>query len=174
MRCEVKLRWEFDAHGKQLQDVSEHVFGEPISDLQLLELRVRQAQKALINPSMDFKQWLAWEGDGMWAARAKPDELRFTPNVVVLELHGAPVGMTMVDLPGLIQSTANAEHSSDIDTVAARTPAAAAVCSDGASALSASRADIQNNPLIPKYAGHDGALHQPQQRHHHRRHVHRV
>jgi hypothetical protein len=33
------------------------------------------------------------------------DALKFTKNVVVVEIWGAPVNLTLIDLPGIIQST---------------------------------------------------------------------
>ncbi len=49
--CIVKIRSEVDAAGQKLKQVKEELFGPTISDKQDVEMRVRLAQKAVLNPS---------------------------------------------------------------------------------------------------------------------------
>ena len=43
--------------------------------------------------------------DGSLAHAPQKEALKFTKNVVVVEIRGAPVNLTLIDLPGIIQST---------------------------------------------------------------------
>jgi len=72
------------------------------------------AQHALLNPSKnctDVAEDAFKEAAGSWTAtqsEAEPDECSFTEDVVVLEVAGAPVNLTVIDLPGLIQADVKA------------------------------------------------------------------
>jgi hypothetical protein len=57
-----------------------------------VEKAVRLAQAALLAPPPDM------------AAAGPNEQLKFTRNVVVLEIRGAPVNLTLIDLPGIIQN----------------------------------------------------------------------
>jgi hypothetical protein len=58
-RCTLKLRKEFDDHSlERLSSVDEKQFGEPLDKTELVELGIRRAQKALLNPSTNFEDFL--------------------------------------------------------------------------------------------------------------------
>jgi hypothetical protein len=57
-----------------------------------VERAVRAAQASLLAPPPD----------AVGAAAGQP--LKFSRNVVVLEVRGAPVNLTLIDLPGIIQN----------------------------------------------------------------------
>ena len=49
--CSIKIRSKVDARGDKLRNVSVHQFGELITRTEEVELQVRRAQKAVLNPS---------------------------------------------------------------------------------------------------------------------------
>ncbi|KAJ3183982.1 hypothetical protein HDU85_001833 [Gaertneriomyces sp. JEL0708] len=106
--CNVKLRYEYDSHGRPLKAMKEVVLGKEITAKEDVDITVRRAQKALLNPSKDPAQYLHYNfDDSSAAARDKEgasNELKFVKNVVCLDIHGAGVNLTLIDLPGIIRT----------------------------------------------------------------------
>ncbi len=97
--CRFKLRKEFDdERNERLLEVSEVEFGAPVSDPSLVEERLRRAQKALLNPSSPLAHFLTCDLSQDPKEEAASNRLKFTQNLVVLEVHGAPVDLTLIDL----------------------------------------------------------------------------
>ncbi|KAJ3104555.1 hypothetical protein HDU97_009067 [Phlyctochytrium planicorne] len=120
-RCSVKLRMEFDSTGVALKGPKEIMFVEEIKNPDDVELAVRRAQKALLNPSSDPLKYLtAVFDDRTIAARdneAKSNELKFTKNVVCVDIRGAGVNLTLIDLPGIIRSVDRKEDVAFIEMI---------------------------------------------------------
>ncbi|KAJ3251282.1 hypothetical protein HK103_002552 [Boothiomyces macroporosus] len=97
--CVVKLRKEYDANGMELSNIQETVFAT-LTSPNGLDDTILQAQKALLNPSVPISE----------IKKADPkldrddNELMFSQNVVCVEITGAKVDLTLIDLPGIIQS----------------------------------------------------------------------
>lgn len=95
--CTMKLRYEYDAKNVKLGRVREEQFGPVLQGKSELETWVRRAQKALLNPSKKPTQFLDSQVDRGTAGAEAPllpaaagdkNELKFTRNVIVLEIQG--------------------------------------------------------------------------------------
>lgn len=119
--CTVKLRYEYDSAGRPLKAVKEVIFGREITEKEHVEIMVRRAQKALLNPSADPARYLDYTFDDSTAAardkEAASNELKFIKNVVCLDIRGAGVNLTLIDLPGIIRSVDKREDTQYIDLV---------------------------------------------------------
>ncbi|KAL2911333.1 hypothetical protein HK105_209197, partial [Polyrhizophydium stewartii] len=115
--CTLRLRFEFDGHGRPLPAVREVPFGPPLADRALVPLAVRRAQKALLNPSTDPARFEAHAFGDDGADDARANELAFTRNVVCLDVVGAGVNLALVDLPGIIRSVDRKEDAGSIEMI---------------------------------------------------------
>ncbi|GFH23228.1 uncharacterized protein HaLaN_20813, partial [Haematococcus lacustris] len=105
--CKVKIRYEWDDDNLEtLSTVSWKDFGPPLFDKAAVGPVVQMAQRAVLNPSRSFD---GFEDQASLVALAGPDELGFTRNVVVLEIQGADISLSLIDLPGIISSTEKEE-----------------------------------------------------------------
>lgn len=91
----VSIRRIVDSTGKRVDWPKLAPFGPPITDPADVEMRIRQAQQALLNPDMPMEMFLSSRG------MSKPSALRFTRNSIVVEIKGQGVDdLAFVDLPG--------------------------------------------------------------------------
>ncbi|KAG2486184.1 hypothetical protein HYH03_015147 [Edaphochlamys debaryana] len=117
--CRIKLHRQFDAPGNRLAEMPpDEVFAE-ICDPSHISVFVSAAQAVLLSPTavekaaggaLDYAPSVAGPGSPQ-APKALDDlgpatgyELSFTANKVVLEVLGADVDLTLVDLPGIIHN----------------------------------------------------------------------
>ncbi|KAI8915267.1 P-loop containing nucleoside triphosphate hydrolase protein [Powellomyces hirtus] len=119
--CTVKLRYEYDSAGRPLKAVKEVPFGKETAQKEDVDLLVRRAQKALLNPSADPNRYVTYSFDDSTSSardsEAASNELKFVKNVVCLDIRGAGVNLTLIDLPGIIRSVDRREDSQYIDLV---------------------------------------------------------
>src|SRR5437762_2958673 len=101
--CRISLRREYNEVGEKI-DASDIIpFAETSVKDEITEL-LCGAQMANLNPSVNPKMFLPGE-------TFKSQEgvgLQFSKNVVILEISGAPVDVTLIDLPGIISNTEKA------------------------------------------------------------------
>ncbi|KAL6751622.1 P-loop containing nucleoside triphosphate hydrolase protein [Haematococcus lacustris] len=90
--CKIKISWTAD-------------FGAPLLDKEAVGPAVSRAQKAVLNPGKGYASFI----DPTSPLLADTDELGFSRNVVVLEIQGADVSLSLIDLPGIINSTEKKE-----------------------------------------------------------------
>jgi GTPase SAR1 family protein len=97
--CKVSLRLEnSDVPGQRLGTFR---FGKTSSKDEVA-LLLRQAQLAILNPTTNFNSFTKFtENDCIGHRREK----NFSSNTVVLEITGAEVDVTFLDLPGIISNT---------------------------------------------------------------------
>lgn len=95
-RATVSIRRLVDSDGNPLDRQTLTPFGTAIEDRADVEMRIRQAQQALLNPDMPIEMFLTSRG-----MSSKPSALRFTRNSIVVEIKGQGVDdLAFVDLPG--------------------------------------------------------------------------
>ncbi|KIK36073.1 hypothetical protein CY34DRAFT_544266 [Suillus luteus UH-Slu-Lm8-n1] len=112
-KCLVKLNITTGPSGQPC-DVVNIPFGPPITDKADVEDRIRRAQRAILNPSINEQKFLH-ELEDQTDDQA---ELSFSRNCVSLEISGKDVAdLSFVDLPGLIASVGSAGKTGDIDLV---------------------------------------------------------
>ncbi|KIK82818.1 hypothetical protein PAXRUDRAFT_832134 [Paxillus rubicundulus Ve08.2h10] len=110
-KCIVKLHFSTDPKGVSIP-VRLVLFGAPITSKSLVEDRIRRAQRAILNPSVDSNKYL--HGDNV----SDENEVSFSKNYVSLEISGRGLAdLSFVDLPGLIASVGRAGDERDIELV---------------------------------------------------------
>ncbi|RIA95863.1 P-loop containing nucleoside triphosphate hydrolase protein [Glomus cerebriforme] len=109
--CQVSLRKEYDAHEKKLIRPEESKFGDIINDPDNVEIVARRAQKALLNPYSSPEDYFNHDFENInYVDDAVDNELKFTKNVVCLEIKGPKVpNLSLIDLPGIIRHVENVE-----------------------------------------------------------------
>jgi hypothetical protein len=106
--CEISLRFTHDANGVKLQGEPKTIpFGDAITDLRMVENRLKRAQAALLQiplaPDDDVTRFL----DENYIPPVKP-KVDFSRNVVRLNVSGEDlVNVTFIDLPGIISNAAD-------------------------------------------------------------------
>ena len=124
--CSVRLRFEYDElKNVPLSSPREVAFAGPVRHPNEVEELVKCAQRALLNPSLEPSSFIILDNNSNRSDNAKTpsmqpkDELKFSRNVVCLDIHGAnvPVGLSLIDLPGIIRSVDRAEDTPFIDMV---------------------------------------------------------
>ena len=94
--CRVFLRRSFTSGGANSSELSKELFGNEITDIDLVEDRVQRAQLAILNPKSPAESFLDADVD-----LRTPAELSFSPNIVCLEITGPDFSdISLVDLPG--------------------------------------------------------------------------
>lgn len=95
--CQVSIRWEFDAHGKRLEKVHEEPFGDVITRKSDVELALRRAQAAVLNPAAGVAEFVDADVEELRSGKALP----FSRNVVCVDLEGPDLtDLSFIDLPG--------------------------------------------------------------------------
>jgi hypothetical protein len=99
--CQVSIRWEFDMNDKPLDKVSEVRFGPLITDKGNVELALRRAQAAVLNPSLPATSFLACSMDELKnGALGNQKVLQFSRNVVCVDLEGPTLtDLNFIDMP---------------------------------------------------------------------------
>ncbi|RHZ78965.1 hypothetical protein Glove_153g48 [Diversispora epigaea] len=116
--CQISLRQEYDETGYRLSQPIEAKFGSLIKSHKEVELMARRAQKALLNPSKNSDEYLNWNFETHYDDDANTNELKFTKNVVCLEIKGKNVpNLSLIDLPGIIRHTEKAEDRKFINLI---------------------------------------------------------
>ena len=108
-RCKVSLRFGDDELVDKFgtEDFAETRDKEEVSRI------LRRAQLAILNPYDDKDEFLTLDDE---QCKAHHIELPFSRNTVVVEIIGAEVDITFIDLPGLIQNTEKVHFSHDKKT----------------------------------------------------------
>ncbi|GAA5887898.1 hypothetical protein JCM6882_000791 [Rhodosporidiobolus microsporus] len=111
--CRIFLRFETGIDGKPLETVSETAFGQALTDPNAVEAALRRAQLAVLNPSVENKEYFLEMDDATVKAAkegTKPplseEQLSFSTNLVCLDISGPSiVDLAFVDLPGIISNS---------------------------------------------------------------------
>lgn len=113
-KCRVVLSKIVDERGQALGVAESIPFGTTITDKGDVEERIRRAQRAILNPSVNADTFLLGpDGDPTGG-----NELSFSKNSVCLEIKGPDLtDLSFCDLPGLIVSVSQGNDDSDIQLV---------------------------------------------------------
>ncbi|KAG6848187.1 hypothetical protein H0H93_002553 [Arthromyces matolae] len=100
--CTISIRCEYDADGKLLEKVSEERFGEVITDKDDVEPALRRAQAAVLNPHLDFDEFVDATDDELSGPRFNSkDTVAFSEDTICIDLEGPELtDLSFVDLPG--------------------------------------------------------------------------
>ncbi|PSR74397.1 hypothetical protein PHLCEN_2v9905 [Hermanssonia centrifuga] len=95
--CQIYIRWEFDVNGIQEEQVEEISFGPILTDKEDVELALRRAQAAVLNPGIDQSNFLGRSESDL---KQMKNQLKFSRNAVCLDLSGPNLmDLAFVDLP---------------------------------------------------------------------------
>lgn len=97
--CQVSVRWEFASDGSPAEDVRQVPFGPRFTDKANVELMLRRAQSAVLNPQCDSQEFVRGPSEALSSLGA--NMLSYSRNVVCVELSGPELpDLTFIDLPG--------------------------------------------------------------------------
>ncbi|KAJ7593810.1 P-loop containing nucleoside triphosphate hydrolase protein [Mycena floridula] len=106
--CKIFIRRECIPNtSTPLQEIHETRFGPVITDPKQVELALRRAQLAALNPKLPFDTILSASEDELrrFSTEAVSNGAGFTHDVVCIDLEGpALTDLSFIDLPGLIQN----------------------------------------------------------------------
>ncbi len=100
-QCRISIRREYDKH-KRLDDIREIPFGDLITDKSEVELALRRAQLAVLNPSIPIPKILKSSVEELndWSTQSA-HQVPFSRNVVCVDLEGPDLtDLSFIDLPG--------------------------------------------------------------------------
>lgn len=102
-KCQVWLRWETDTNGNKITP-KEVPFGPLLHDKGDLELMIRRAQLAILNPSLPETSFFSFDieslGEGEHPDGSKR-QFQFSESVVCLNISGQDLtDLSFIDLPG--------------------------------------------------------------------------
>lgn len=99
--CRISIRQEYDANGQRLNKISEIPFGPVLTDPGDVELQLRRAQFAVLNPSETHATILEYTAEKLTGSDSEAPT--FSPNIVCVELQGPELtDLSFVDLPGTL------------------------------------------------------------------------
>lgn len=99
--CEISLRFDHSDLSGAANTVGTHFFAK--TDLkENVPILLRRAQLAILNPGQPFEKFLNLDAD-QCAKHGRT--VNFSQNTVVMEIKGADVDVTFIDLPGIISNT---------------------------------------------------------------------
>ncbi|KAJ3998695.1 P-loop containing nucleoside triphosphate hydrolase protein [Lentinula boryana] len=105
--CRISIRNEFDCDGNRLREVAEKTFIEKITDKSEVELALRKAQFAVLNPEISWTDILAAPARKLKKLKTMGNakSVPFSQNIVCIDLEGPELtDLSFIDLPGLIQN----------------------------------------------------------------------
>lgn len=104
--CRISIRWEFDEEGQRLPRVDETRFGKAITNKADVELALRRAQAAVLNPESPALFFVSMSENDLADSMVNNDKtLRFSRNVLCVDISGPDLtDLSFVDLPGIIQN----------------------------------------------------------------------
>lgn len=102
-QCQVSIRWEFGKDGSAKDEVHEVPFGGLITSKADVELALRRAQTAVLNPHIPSSKYSALSLEDL--RKEPPNKLLFSRNVVCVDLTGPELtDLAFIDLPGESES----------------------------------------------------------------------
>ncbi|KAF8839207.1 hypothetical protein BDN67DRAFT_970437 [Paxillus ammoniavirescens] len=102
--CTIKLRFDYDSSGRPLVRSKEVAFGAPITNRDDVDIWLRRAQAAILNPhtpSENFHKKTVTE----LRTINSTSSLKFSRNIVAVAIEDPDaIDLSFIDLPGLIQN----------------------------------------------------------------------
>ncbi|OCH87803.1 hypothetical protein OBBRIDRAFT_827487 [Obba rivulosa] len=104
--CQISLRWEYGLNGRRNDEIKEVLFGDQLTDKSDVELALRRAQAAILNPDIPSAQFLSMSAEELRNNfTPEASSLLFSRNVVCIDLIGPELtDLSFIDLPGIIQN----------------------------------------------------------------------
>ncbi|EIN04160.1 hypothetical protein PUNSTDRAFT_138885 [Punctularia strigosozonata HHB-11173 SS5] len=105
--CHISLRFDYDKDNQALSQPTRAEFSPPLTDKAGVELWIRRAQAAILNPQEDYR---TFQGRSTQDIRDYPNMLKFSRNMVCVNIMDPDAtDLSFVDLPGLIQNASDSD-----------------------------------------------------------------
>ncbi|KIJ08543.1 hypothetical protein PAXINDRAFT_120297, partial [Paxillus involutus ATCC 200175] len=102
--CSIKLRFDYDSSGRDLARSKEVAFGAPITDRNDVDIWLRRAQAAILNPHTPAENFHKKTVTELRTINST-SSLKFSRNIVAISIEDPDaINLSFVDLPGLIQN----------------------------------------------------------------------
>jgi hypothetical protein len=100
--CQIAIRREYDSDGNVLDKVSEIPFGTIITDKREVELALRRAQVAVLNPHIPHADIISQPADLLTKTPFVSEQsLQFSDDTICIDLEGPELtDLAFIDLPG--------------------------------------------------------------------------
>lgn len=113
--CKVTLRIDRDAKNQLLEKPRIQMFGPTITNKAEVQERIQAAQRAILNPDKDP---LSFIGTKIDPNQTIENQISFSENTICLDIRGNDlIDLSLVDLPGIIATTAGAEDDQSVDLI---------------------------------------------------------
>ncbi|KAG1830238.1 P-loop containing nucleoside triphosphate hydrolase protein [Suillus variegatus] len=100
--CSITLRISFDSNGQDMPKTNTVPFGQTITDRNEVEVWLRRAQSAILNPNVSAS---SFHTKTIEELRSAKNMLKFSRNVVCVSIEDPDAtDLSFYDLPGLIQN----------------------------------------------------------------------
>jgi vacuolar protein sorting-associated protein 1 len=100
--CNITLRFDYDVTGDKLQLSTFVPFKEGITDKKDVNIWLRRAQAAILNPSSSREEFIDKNVDELREITNHGTGLKFSRNVVVLNIMDPDaIDLSFIDLPGM-------------------------------------------------------------------------
>ncbi|KIJ12488.1 hypothetical protein PAXINDRAFT_171173 [Paxillus involutus ATCC 200175] len=102
--CTIKLRFDYDSSGRPLSRSKEVGFGAPITDKNDVDIWLRRAQAAILNPHTPAENFHKKTVTELRTINST-SSLKFSRNFVTVAIEDPDaIDLSFIDLPGLIQN----------------------------------------------------------------------
>lgn len=104
--CQVSVRWEYNPDGQRRNKIEEELFGGLLTVKSEVEMMLRRAQAAVLNPKTPLSHFLGMTESELneLSPRDRPESTPFSQNVVCVDIAGPDLtDLSFVDLPGLFR-----------------------------------------------------------------------
>lgn len=106
--CDIALHFKYDEYNRPLPlaNVKKLPFGETILDKSRVELALRRAQAAILNPSRSMNEFLSMSESDLDVFRrvdsSKHGIIKFSRNTICVTIHDpSGANLCFLDLPGI-------------------------------------------------------------------------
>lgn len=99
--CTISLRFVFDDTGSRLDKPRTVAFGPPLSTKDSVNLAIRRAQAAILNPHISSETFLTKTLDELRNPTSTESPLKFSKNIVCVDVNDPEAtDLSFIDLPG--------------------------------------------------------------------------
>ncbi|KAJ6557856.1 hypothetical protein B0H19DRAFT_1261444 [Mycena capillaripes] len=103
--CQISIRLELDEFGRAQQEIEEYWFIDIVTSKDEVEVALRRAQFAVLNPSVPFRQILEMSLQDLKNGIPGKEPLLFSRNAVCVDLEGPDLtDLMFLDLPDNIEN----------------------------------------------------------------------
>lgn len=97
--CQISIQWEYERDGTRSQQIREVPFGPCMTEKTDVELTLRRAQAAVLNPDGDTESFLSMPATELGQVRTT--QLNYSKTTICIRLSAPTLtDLVLIDLPG--------------------------------------------------------------------------